>query len=94
MTHPVVLDAEVTGFNRSPYGFNVVGFEAKTRINHSDFGLTWNTALETGGVLVSEEVPITLDIEAIEKTAQVSIPSLEGGVFFFCRPHAHAPGWE
>ena len=69
VTHPVVLDAEVTGFNRSPYGFNVVGFEAKTKINRGDFGLGWNAALETGGVLVSEEVRITLDIEAREETA-------------------------
>jgi polyisoprenoid-binding protein YceI len=68
VTRPVVLDAEVTGFNRSPYGFNVVGFEAKTKINRTDFGLGWNAALETGGVVVSEEVRITLDIEAREET--------------------------
>ncbi|MCX5986894.1 MAG: YceI family protein [Chloroflexi bacterium] len=69
VTRAVVLDAEVTGFNRSPYGFNVVGFEAKTKINRGDFGLGWNTALETGGVIVGEEVRITLDIEACEETA-------------------------
>lgn len=69
VTREVVLDAEVTGFNRSPCEFNVVGFEAKTKINRTDFGLGWNAALETGGVVVSEEVRITLDIEAREEIA-------------------------
>ena len=74
VTRAVVIDAEVTGFNRSPYGFNVAGLEAKTTINRTDFGLGWNAVLETGGVVVSEEVRITLDIEAREETVWVADP--------------------
>jgi polyisoprenoid-binding protein YceI len=49
-----------------PYGNMRLGFWAIARINRKDFGLTWNTALEAGGVLVSDEVVITLDLEFIK----------------------------
>lgn len=70
VTRPVALQGEYLGTNRSPYGFRVAGFSATTRINRSDFGLNWNAALETGGVMVADEVKVTLEIEAIEQPAQ------------------------
>ncbi|MGH9589113.1 MAG: YceI family protein [Terracidiphilus sp.] len=51
---------------KDPWGNTRVGLEAVTRINRKDFGLGWNAALETGGVLVGEEVAITLDIEFVK----------------------------
>lgn len=69
VTHPVTLDAEVHGFNTSPWGKHVVGLEGKTTISRKQFGLEWNVALETGGVMVGDEVRISLDLEAIEEVA-------------------------
>ena len=43
-----------------------IGWTATTKINRKDFGLTWNTTLETGGILVGDEVTITFDVEAIK----------------------------
>lgn len=71
--HPAVLDPEFTVFNRRPYGFNVVGFEAKISINLGQCGRGWHPALQTGGVLVGEKVRITLDIAAGEEAAQVAV---------------------
>ncbi|HZB88281.1 MAG TPA: YceI family protein [Terracidiphilus sp.] len=51
---------------KDPYGNIRIGLSATTRINRKDFGLTWNAALETGGVLVGEDVTITLDIQFIK----------------------------
>ena len=51
---------------KDPWGNTRIGFSAKTKINRKDFGLTWNSALETGGILVGDEVSITLDVEAIK----------------------------
>jgi polyisoprenoid-binding protein YceI len=56
----------VTLIPKDPWGNTRVGLEASTKINRKDFGLTWNTALETGGVLVGEDVTITLDVEFIK----------------------------
>jgi polyisoprenoid-binding protein YceI len=67
VTRPVALEGEYLGSNKSPYGFQVAGFTAKTKINRRDFGLNWNAALETGGVLVGDEVKISLEIEAVQK---------------------------
>ncbi|MGA3334097.1 MAG: YceI family protein [Terracidiphilus sp.] len=52
--------------NRDPWGNLRIGLSATTKINRKDFGLTWNTALETGGVLVGNDVAITLDVEFIK----------------------------
>jgi polyisoprenoid-binding protein YceI len=70
VTREVVLDAEFSGRGMSPFGFEVIGYEAKTKVNREDFGLTWNAALETGGVLVGNEIKITIDIEAIPASDQ------------------------
>lgn len=67
VTREVVLDVEATGVATDPFGNARAGFEAETEINRKDFGLTWNAALETGGVLVSEKVKITLDVSAIKQ---------------------------
>jgi polyisoprenoid-binding protein YceI len=69
-TRPVELTVERQGSGRDPWGGERAGFSAKTSINRKDFGLTWNQALETGGVLVGEKVEITLDIEAVRAAQQ------------------------
>jgi polyisoprenoid-binding protein YceI len=51
---------------KDPWGNTRIGLTATTRINRKDFGLTWNSALETGGVLVGEDVQITLDIQFVK----------------------------
>jgi polyisoprenoid-binding protein YceI len=65
VTEPVILDTEVTGLATDPWGNERVGFVASTEVNREDFGLTWNAALETGGVLVGKNVKIELEIEAV-----------------------------
>lgn len=67
VTKEVVLDTEFNGMSQSPWGFSSAGFSAATKINRKDWGLGWNMALETGGVLVSDEIKINIDIEIIEE---------------------------
>ncbi|MBL0887486.1 YceI family protein [Myceligenerans indicum] len=67
ITKAVELAGEFTGTATDPFGNARAGFEASTEINRKDFGITWNAALETGGVLVSDKVKITLDVSAISK---------------------------
>jgi len=62
-TKSVVLDAEYAGRAKDPWGGERAGFSASTKINRKDFGLGWNQALETGGVLVGETVEIRIDLE-------------------------------
>ncbi|WP_342542866.1 YceI family protein [Paenisporosarcina sp. FSL H8-0542] len=64
ITKPVVFEAEYEGKGTNPWGQEVVGFTAETKINREDFGLTWNQALETGGVLVGKDIKITVELEA------------------------------
>lgn len=63
VSRPVVLEVEYAGQGRNPWGATVAGFSATTKINRKDFGLEWNVALETGGILVGDEVTIGIDIE-------------------------------
>ncbi|MEZ4669004.1 MAG: YceI family protein [Anaerolineae bacterium] len=65
VTKSVVIDAEFLGQGKTPYGTTVSGFNGKTKINREDWGLTWNMALETGGWLVSKDISIELDVEAV-----------------------------
>jgi polyisoprenoid-binding protein YceI len=51
---------------KDPWGNTRVGLSASTKINRKDYGLTWNTALETGGILVGDEVTITLDVQFVK----------------------------
>ncbi|MFW5748834.1 MAG: YceI family protein [Chloroflexota bacterium] len=62
-THPATLEVTYLGSGTNPYGIQVAGFEASTKINREDFGLTWNVALETGGILVGKDVKIELDVQ-------------------------------
>lgn len=65
VTRPVALKAEFQGRAADPWGGQRIGYSASTTINRKDFGLTWNAALETGGVMVGDEVRIELDVEAV-----------------------------
>ena len=65
ISNEVTLEFEQTGSARDPFGNLRVGFEGGTTINRKDWGLTWNAALETGGVLVSEKVKLEFDVSAI-----------------------------
>ena len=60
---PVTFALDFGGFGQDPYGNYKAGASATTVINREDFGLTWNAALETGGVLVGKDVTITLDLQ-------------------------------
>jgi len=64
ITKPVTLDLEVNGVGRDPYGNVKVGFSGTTKINREDFGLTYNAALETGGVMVGKDVSVEVEVEA------------------------------
>lgn len=66
VTRSVVLATEFIGIATDPFGNSRAGFEAKTEISRKDFGLTYNAALETGGVLISDTVKIAIDISAIK----------------------------
>lgn len=70
-TRPVTLDVEYLGQHKSLYNDMRAGFTATTKINREDFGLTWNQALEAGGVLVGKEISIALDVEGILETEAV-----------------------
>jgi polyisoprenoid-binding protein YceI len=63
VTRPVVLDAVFEGIATSPWGTQAVGFSATTELDREAFGLTWNQALETGGVLVGKAVKVEIEAE-------------------------------
>jgi polyisoprenoid-binding protein YceI len=67
VTAPVTVDFEFTGLAKDPFGNVRAGFEGATTINRKDYGITFNAALETGGVLVSEKVGLEFDISAIKQ---------------------------
>lgn len=64
-TRPISIDLEFNGSAKDPFGNERVGFEGKAEILRSQWGLTWNAALETGGVLVSDKIKLNFDISAI-----------------------------
>ncbi|MFC9686743.1 YceI family protein [Streptomyces sp. NPDC056948] len=64
-TRPLAIDLEFNGAAKDPFGNERVGFEGKAEILRSEWGLTWNAALETGGVLVSDKIKLSFDISAI-----------------------------
>ena len=66
VTRSVTIDFEETGSAVDPFGNTRVGFEGALTVNRKDWGLTWNAALETGGVLVSERIKLDFDISAIQ----------------------------
>jgi polyisoprenoid-binding protein YceI len=63
----VKLDVEFGGVNKDPWGNQKAGFSVSGKINRTDFGLNWNAALETGGVLVSEEVKINAEVQFVKQ---------------------------
>jgi polyisoprenoid-binding protein YceI len=67
VTRPVDLQVEFEGTGRSPFGQDIFGFTATTEIDREEFGLTWNVALETGGVLVGKKVKIEIEGEAVRQ---------------------------
>jgi polyisoprenoid-binding protein YceI len=72
ITKPVTLDVTAEGRTRDPWGNDRAGFSATGKISRSAFGLTWNQVLESGGVMVSDEVKLSLDVELVHQTAQTS----------------------
>ena len=66
------LDVEYGGINKDPWGNLKAGFSVKGKINRKDWGLKWNALLETGGVLVSDEVKIDGEVQFIKKTEEAS----------------------
>ena len=66
-TKEVVLDTEYSGLMKDPWGNIKAGLSISGKINRKDFGLTWNAALETGGVLVGEEVKLVAEIQLIKQ---------------------------
>lgn len=65
VTKPVTIDFTFNGAAKDAYGNERVGFEGAVTVNRTDWGLTYNAALETGGVLISEKAKLTFDISAI-----------------------------
>jgi polyisoprenoid-binding protein YceI len=72
ITREVPLTVTPGGFARDPWGNERAAYVATTEISRGDFGLTWNAALETGGVLVGDEVKINLEVELVRQAAQAA----------------------
>ena len=66
VTKNITLDVEYGGINKDPWGNMKAGFTITGKINRKDFGLTWNAALETGGVMVSDDVKINCEIQLVK----------------------------
>lgn len=66
VTKPITLNAEFSGLMTDPWGNTKVGLNVTGKINRKDFGLTYNAALETGGVLIGEEVHLNAEIQLVE----------------------------
>jgi polyisoprenoid-binding protein YceI len=71
-TKEIELDVEYNGKSVDPWGNTKHGFEITGTINRSDYGLTWNAALETGGVLLSDEVRLNLDVQMLEMAHELN----------------------
>ncbi|MGH7670303.1 MAG: YceI family protein [Gemmatimonadaceae bacterium] len=72
VTREVTLNVESSGGVIDPWGGERTGYAATTKINRKDFGLTWNVALEAGGVMVGDEVKISIEVELVKQTAPVA----------------------
>ncbi len=70
VTKPVSFDATYEGSGKDPWGGERAGFSGGTTIDRRQFGLEWNKALETGGVLVGEKVELSLEVEAVKQAEQ------------------------
>jgi polyisoprenoid-binding protein YceI len=76
VTREVVLETEYLGQNRSPWGTTSAGFTAQTKLNRKDWNLTWNVALETGGMLVGDEITINIDVELVKQEQEEAVAEL------------------
>jgi len=65
VTRTVTLEVTFEGYARDPWGGDRAIFSARTKVNREDFGITWNMAVETGGVLVSKEIHVEIDLETV-----------------------------
>ena len=83
VTKPVDIGFELVGVNSDPWGGTRIGFEAAPRFSRKEFGLTWNVAIEGGGILVGDTVKIELDVEGVKQAPE---PPRHGG------PAVHATG--
>lgn len=72
ITKEVTLDVEYAGQAKSPWGTVSAGFTAQTKINRKEWDLTWNVALETGGMLVGEDVTISIELELVKQPEAVA----------------------
>jgi polyisoprenoid-binding protein YceI len=68
ISNEIKLDVEFGGINKDPWGNEKAGFSLSGKINRKDWGLNWNAALETGGVLVSEEVKISAEVQFVKQS--------------------------
>ncbi len=73
VTKPVTLAAEYDGRTTDPWGNDRIAYSAKTKIGRKEFGMTWNQALEAGGIMVGDDVEIALSIQAVK--AKVAVPA-------------------
>ncbi len=73
VTKEVALDVEYAGKAKSPWGTMSAGFSGSTTINRTDWGLTWNQALETGGILVGDKIKIDIELELIQMPAEEAV---------------------
>ena len=67
VTKEVILDVTAEGRGKDPWGGERAGYSATTKVSRSDFGLTWNQVLETGGFAVGDEIKISLDLELVKQ---------------------------
>jgi polyisoprenoid-binding protein YceI len=74
VTKSVTIDAELERRDKDPWGNERLAYSAKTKVHRKDFGLTWNQALETGGVLVGDEIAIELEIQAVRHASRAGDP--------------------
>jgi polyisoprenoid-binding protein YceI len=68
VTRQVDLATTYNGRGRNPWGQEVAGFTATTKINRKDFGLTWNVALESGGFLVGDTLDVLIEVQAVKQS--------------------------
>lgn len=66
VTKPITLDVEFEGETKDPWGGQRLGFSANGKIDRREFGLTWNQALEAGGVVVGNDIKINLEVQAVK----------------------------
>ena len=72
-TSEVTLDCTYQGMGKDPWGGTRAGFSAETRLDRRDWGLKWNQALETGGILVGNELKVSIDVQAVRQAAKTDV---------------------